>query len=328
MATEETISVYFSSAGRRVELIRCFRESARELGLRLKVIAGDSAPEFSAACQEADVAVRMPSCNSSEFLDAVDDLCLTHGVNLIVPTIDTELLVLSRAAEAFIKRGVTVSVSSPEVVALARDKQATAARLDANGIHTPLTIAMSALREDPGALRGPMILKPNSGSSSKGIYIADSWDEVREETRQDNTYIAQSLLVGREYTVNMFFDREGALRSIVPHQRWETRGGEVSKGETVRDHTLVAAAEQLARCLPGARGAICFQAIVGDEGFPSIFEINARFGGGYPLAHYSGAKFAKWLLCESTGGPVNYDHTWKDGVRMLRYDSAFFLNRS
>lgn len=325
MAAENFISVYFSSAGRRVELIRCFRESARELGLRLKVIAGDLAPGFSAACQEADVAVRVPTCNSPEFLDAVGDICATHGVKLIVPTIDPELLVLSRSMERFSQSGVTVAVSSPEVIELARNKRATAAWLSKNGIRTPPTVTMSELREAPDAFGWPAILKPNSGSGSKGIYIARSWDDIRHDVREDDAYIVQSLLIGREYTTNMFFDKEGGLRSIVPHLRWETRGGEVSKGETVREPALIAAAERLAKCLPGARGAICFQAIIDDTGSPSIFEINARFGGGYPLAHQSGAKFAKWLLCESTNRPVDYGHVWKTGVRMLRYDSAFFF---
>jgi carbamoyl-phosphate synthase large subunit len=55
-----------------------------------------------------------------------------------------------------------------------------------------------------------------------------------------------------------------------------------------------------------------------------VFEINARFGGGYPLAHHAGATFARWLLEEAVGLEPTCHNDWRDGVRMLRYDAALF----
>jgi carbamoyl-phosphate synthase large subunit len=55
-----------------------------------------------------------------------------------------------------------------------------------------------------------------------------------------------------------------------------------------------------------------------------VFEINARFGGGYPLAHQAGATFSQWLLEEVAGLPATANDRWQDGVLMLRYDSAVF----
>jgi carbamoyl-phosphate synthase large subunit len=56
-----------------------------------------------------------------------------------------------------------------------------------------------------------------------------------------------------------------------------------------------------------------------------VFEVNARFGGGYPLAHEAGAHFTRWLLEESTGLPLTATSVWEEGVLMLRYDAAFFV---
>jgi len=56
-----------------------------------------------------------------------------------------------------------------------------------------------------------------------------------------------------------------------------------------------------------------------------VFEINARFGGGYPLAHRAGAKFTKWLLEEVIGAPCTAKDSWDEGLLLLRYDSEVFL---
>src|SRR3546814_3383661 len=68
------------------------------------------------------------------------------------------------------------------------------------------------------------------------------------------------------------------MRTSVPHERIRVRAGEVEKGVTRRLPQLQDLAERIAAALPGPRGALCFQAIVDDNGDASVFEINARFG--------------------------------------------------
>ena len=58
----------------------------------------------------------------------------------------------------------------------------------------------------------------------------------------------------------------------------------------------------------------------------AVFEINAQFGGGYPLAHHAGARFSQWLLEEMADLPSTASTLWKEGVAMLRYDTAVFVN--
>lgn len=77
--------------------------------------------------------------------------------------------------------------------------------------------------------------------------------------------------------------------------------------------------------LSAPRGVLCFQAFVDRQGRASVFEINARFGGGYPLAHHAGATMARWLLEERLGLPCSAHNAWREGVAMLRYDAAVFL---
>jgi carbamoyl-phosphate synthase large subunit len=105
----------------------------------------------------------------------------------------------------------------------------------------------------------------------------------------------------------------------------EVRAGEVSKGITVKDKRLMDLARAVAEALPGAFGPLNIQCFMDDSGKIQIIEINARFGGGYPLAHRAGARFTDWLLDELEGKLPSWSDDWTDDLAMLRYDEAIFV---
>lgn len=321
----KNLTLLFSSAGRRNQLMQCFRESAAALGATARVLAADFNPRLSPACPAADAAFTVPGCAEPDFAESMLAICRRERVDVLIPTIDPELAVYSARREDFAVAGTRVVISAPEVVALAGDKRATAERLRAAGIATPATVTLEHLRGEPAALRWPVIVKPNNGSASAGIHRLQSPAELGR-LRGGPEDIAQELWQGREYTVNLFFSADGRLRCAVPHWRIETRSGEVSKGVTVRLDCLLEAARKLESCLPGARGPLCFQAMVTEAGDMAVFELNARFGGGYPLAHRAGAPFAQWILEEILGRECSAHDGWREGVTMLRYDAAVFVD--
>lgn len=318
------LAILLSSAGRRNQLAQCLREDAGLLGRDLLLLGADLRPKLSSACQFADLSFEVPRCLSAEYVPALLEICRKHQVRLLIPTIDTELEALSRHAVDFSRIGTRVVVSRPEVVAMARDKAETVRFLNGAGVSAPRTLCLAEYLEDPGRLPGPVIAKPRGGSSSMGIVRGSGAADFGTLAIAD--YLVQALWQGKEYTVNLFFDEHGKFRCAVPHLRLEVRGGEVSKGRTEHVPALEAAAEKIAAALLGARGPLCFQAIVTEAGEYAVFEINARFGGGYPLAHRAGARFSQWLLEEAAGLPSSANNNWKEGVTMLRYDSAVFLN--
>lgn len=305
-------------------LIDCFREDARTLGVPLRVIATDMLPALSAACRDADKSFMVPRCTDPAYKNIMLDICREEKIDLLIPCIDPELEIYSRSASEFEKVGTSVVVSSPSVITLARDKLATAMRLESIGIGVPKTVLLEDYLLNPSCIPGPIIAKPISGSASIGIVRGESVDDLSSLPVKD--YIVQELWCGSEYTVNMYFDKSGICRCIVPHLRLEVRAGEVSKGRSEKVPILDVAAARIAQLLPGVRGPICFQAIVRKSGSYAIFEINARFGGGYPLAHRAGARFSRWLLEEVSELESTAENKWEEGVLMLRYDSALFIN--
>jgi carbamoyl-phosphate synthase large subunit len=316
-------TILFTSAGRRVELLQSFRRDAEALGVALRVIACDLDSRWSAACQLADAAYDLPAWESEHYVDALLAICRRERVQLVVPTVDPELLPLALAAETFLADGCTVLVSKPPVVRMARDKMLTMDTLREWDLPVPRSGTIDDIRECSETWRFPVVAKPRDGSASNGLAIIHSVDELAA-LNAGRSWVVQEQLRGREFTVNMLFDTNGDLVVAVPHERRQVRAGEVEKGITVRHPGLLDCATRLAEVLQGARGALCFQAIVDEQGTTGIFEINARFGGGYPLTHAAGASFGRHLLAERLGLPLATPVDWREGVIMLRYDAAVF----
>lgn len=318
--------ILITSAGRRVELLRTFRDAASSLGVAARLIACDVRPQLSAACHDADDAFTVPPAGDPGYADALLDLCRSQGVSLVIPTIDPELLPISEQRARFEAIGAWPAVSDPALVAMAGDKLATARFFTQHRIPGPRTETIESALADPGTWRWPVFAKAQRGSASRGAQIVATPARLGL-LEPDEPLVVQDLLAGEEYTVNLFFDRAGALRCAVPHWRIQTRAGEVEKGVTRRVAALQAIAERLAQVLPGPRGALCFQAMVAPDGTPSVIEINARFGGGYPLAHRAGAHFARWLIEERLGRPASAGNAWRENLTMLRWDAATFVER-
>ncbi len=317
------ITILISSAGRRVELINCFRRAGRQIGIDLHVVAIDADPQWSPACNIADTSYKVPRCLEPDFVPAVLKICQIHRINMVIPTIDTELLTYAAQIEAFASVGTEILVSHPESVRIVRDKYESAVVLRENGINSPKTYNIDEVVSSD-SFEYPILLKPIDGSCSNGIMTANSSTELSKLHLDRNNYIAQEICHGREYTINAFYDRSGRCMASVPHHRKFVRSGEVCFAETVRIPEFTEIAQQFSRVFEGLWGNICFQGFIDSKGIAKIFEINARFGGGYPICDEAGGTFAKWILQDLAGLEPDYHDQWKEGLRMLRYDASVY----
>ena len=196
----EPFNVLISSAGRRVALLRIFREALAELGLPGKVFAAD-ASTISGALHDADGSWVVPRCTAPEFGPHVLELCRRHRIRLVVPTIDTELAAYAARRADFAAADVVVAVSTPEVIAIGSDKVRTHAWLTEHGFPTVRQAPLDdALADGGGGWPFPLIVKPRFGSASIGVRRIDNMAELRLLPQQPE-YIVQAIAPGDEYTV-------------------------------------------------------------------------------------------------------------------------------
>ncbi len=324
-AGRRDVRVLFTSAGRRIELMQAFAQAARALGIRGHWQTADIDPCIPAACL-AEKAHLVPPIESREYVPALLRIARREKIDLLIPLIDNDLLKLADARERFARIGCGAVISAPDVVRTCRDKIRMFEFLTRHGLDTPRTwTGRQALRLKRH--RFPYFLKPRTGSASKGNYIVHDVRHLKTLLQVVPEPIVQEFVRGVEHTLDVYTGFDGRPRCVVPRQRIEVRGGEVTKARTVRHEGIIAAGVRVAEALKHCTGLITIQLILTPGGRIRIIEVNPRFGGGAPLGIRAGANSPKWLLAEWLGKEprIRIDQ-FQDGLLMLRYHQAFFFN--
>ena len=313
------MNVLISAAGRRVRLVQLFRAALREAGAAGEVHACD-ASSMAAALLAADSSFLAPPAHDPEHIPFLMEACVQRGIRLLVSVNDKELVAFAEARDRFEEAGTYVAIMGAEAARIARDKRLTHAWLAERDYPVPRRWPPDRLLAD-GELPFPLVVKPASGSAGIGVRTVSNPAELRSARAALEDPVVEERQTGQEFTVNVLASREGELVCAVPHLRLEVRAGEVSKGRTFRHPELERIAERLTRDLPRCRGPFNFQGFLTDGRGVRLTEINARFGGGYPLAQAAGARFPEWLIREQLGErPPRAFEGWQADVVMLRYD--------
>lgn len=317
------MNVLLTSIGRRVALARAFRKEIVTYAPGGRLLGADVS-KLSAGFHDADAAFLVPRCTDADYIPKLLEIVRRERVKVVIPLIDTELGILSRHREMFLREGCHVIVSDVEQVLLTRDKARSAERFRQLGFDAPRVLEAEYLR-NPDALHYPLFLKPSDGSSSIGAVRIDGPAELRYQLAHVEAPVVQSFEEGEEFTIDVFCDLRGTARCAVPRKRIEVRAGEVSKGVTVKDRAMMDAASRLVMALGGCRGCITLQCFRQPKERFVFFEANLRFGGGYPLTYAAGANFPGWILRMVAGEEIASFDGWEDDLLMLRFDDAVFV---
>lgn len=318
------LNMLFTSAGRRVSLIDTFRSDANLLDIDLHITAADVDPCWSSACLIADATFCSPPSHSPNFAEELLRFSKHAGITLIVPTNDGDLLPLALARDRFEDEGIHVVISDPSFINATNDKLKTFSLLREHELPTPCTWSLQEGRVLANFDVREFIAKPRYGSSGKGFTPLRNRLAL-DQLAPGEDWLIQERLYGAEYTVNVLIGANGKVEAAVPHRRRNVRAGEVEKGFTEDRHDLQSAMEGIFNALGGAQGPVCVQLFAMERNLYSILEINARFGGGYPLTHAAGCRFGEWILAEHLNLPRPNLSQWINGFAMVRYDSAVYF---
>ena len=316
-------TVLFTSAGRRVALLRHFKETFRRLNMSGRIIGVDVSPD-APALHVVDDARLICRIDDPGYIDSLVALCKQEQARLLFPLIDTDLMKLALNREKFARIGTNAIVCDPELIDVTSNKDKTHAFFSGLGIDTPQVFELEPGLEND--YRYPLFMKPLDGSASNDIFKINSKKELLFFKDYVKRPILLEYVAGKEFTLDMLYDLQGELRCLVPRRRIEVRSGEVSKSVIDMDPAVIEAGWNLGSRLQGARGVINVQCIRTAEGRVSFIEINPRFGGGTPLSLHAGADFPRWLLQMACGNdPGDVRESFIPGTYMLRFDDAVFL---
>lgn len=312
------MKIMLTSVGRRVELVQAFKDAAAHCNEDLVVYGADitsSAP----ALYFCDKTVLVPRIKAPEYIPALLDICKKEKIEALIPTIDTDLMLLAENREQFAQIGTRVIISAPEKIAPCRDKRYTADYFHSVGLESPVPV------DDIDAYKGgfPAFIKPKDGSSSIFAYKVNNQEELISYAAQVPDYIIQPFIEGTEYTVDIFCDFAGNPIFITPRIRLAVRAGEVLKTQIVQDQQIIAEMKQMLRDYKPC-GPITVQLIRHSQtGVNYYIEINPRFGGGAPLTMKAGADAATALLRLVRGETLDYQEgAAEDGAIYSRFDQS------
>lgn len=319
------INVLILSAGRRVELVNCFKAARDRLSIDGKVVAADCS-ELAPALYFADETEIVPRISAGQgYVDAIKDICKRHDIALIVPTIDTELLLLAEHKEEIESVGrAKLLVSDFNVIRICRNKINTQRFFEEHGFLVPHLYSDEEL--DSGRYELPLFIKPLDGSSSINAFKINSVEELNTYRNIISQPMVQAYMDGEEYTIDCFLDFESNLLSLVPRIRIATRSGEIAKGKIVRDEEIKKDVERLMQELKPI-GHITVQCRKTSRGIEYI-EINPRFGGGAPMSIAAGADSCEKLYRLLRGEKLSFSDEYRTDITFLRFDASIMLDEN
>lgn len=317
--------IAFTCVGRRVQLVRHFRQACARLGVQAHLIGLDAEPGRAAAASFCDDACCVPSGGDAGFAPAILEVVAQKKIRMLVPLADPDLLPLGQIRHDIQQLGCLPAYSGPQTMRISMDKLETYRFLRENRLYTPRTRMLSdalAAKDEPL----PLFIKPRGGSAGKNALAIRTWSLPDWIVAQADQFVCQELLDGQEVTVDVLIDDDGRPHCAVPRLRLETRGGEVMKSMVRMDSTAIDQVCAIAKALPDGFGVINVQGFIQPDGRIGWTEINARFGGGSPLAIEAGAIYPDLLIAMALGRPLPSTTEVRDGMTMLRFDDAVYMD--
>lgn len=315
-------NILITSAGRRVSLVKSFQKELNRIDASSKVFACDSQPFLSSAAQIADSFFSTYLFSDKRYIDDLLNKCKEYQIVLIIPTIDTELVLLAENRKLFLENGITIVVSDEYFIEIGEDKIKTAEFFKNHNLASPKVY-------DKNNYKLPFFVKPINGSNSVDNFIVKTKSDIIDYFfENDSLYFFEYLDhdFHDEYTCDLYYDKNGKLKCVIPRKRIEVRGGEVSKGITKKNKIKDFLESNFSK-IEGARGCITIQLFMNTKTDNILgIEINPRFGGGYPLSYLAGGNFPKWIIEEYIlNKEIDFCNDWEDNLLMLRYDDEVLV---
>lgn len=220
--------------------------------------------------------------------------CKAHQIDLLVPTLDIELLSVCALVKQFESIDCKVLIASKNTLLLCEDKLKLLSKVAAS--FPEHTYCMYDAYLDVHSLHLPMVMKPRFASDGREVERIHSKSQLQTYKR-DGSYFLQDYLPGQEYSVDVYRNGEGEVVACVPRARLKIENDTVITGETRNMPELINVAKEIAHQID-LFGVANVQFKEDKEGNPVLMEVNARFPGTMSLTIKSGANIPKMFVEE------------------------------
>lgn len=279
---------------------------------------------------DSDHRALVPRGDDPAFVDHLAGLADRWNVDVVIPTVDSELIPVAAAVDRFAAADRLVMVPSVEALERTVDKWQLVDGLRGSEA-VPHTVLLEA-GFDPADWSAsgqtwPALVKPRLGSGGRGVAVVETPDELAARAggsgpgaRQvgfDGSFILQELLPGDEISVDVLARRDGVVVAAVPRLRLKVDSGIAVAGETIHDDSAIRMATDVVTAA-GLAGPLNVQFKRSVSGEWKLLEINPRLPGSSPLTIAAGVDFVNLALDDLLGAELDDWYDFID-VAMVRH---------
>jgi len=261
----------------------------RVSGYSLRLV-GSNVSKTSAGNHLCDKIYELPYARDEAYIPAVQELCDTEDIHLIIPSTDYESLCLARHRDKLPE----VAACPYETVLTFTDKLETYRYLS----HRDIPFAECCPPSEYQGQFESFIVKPREGRGSRNLHFNPArWDGFPDEE-----YTVQKLHLGKEITTAFYVDLTGNLVGHISLLRTLVNGATVFCRVT---HACDREIERIIREMMAAleiRGACNIQYILDEQGQLHPFEINCRISGTNSVRANFGFNDTVWTIEERLYG--------------------------
>jgi len=220
--------------------------------------------------------------------------CKKHNIDLLVPTLDIELLSVSSLIKEFDAIDCKVLIASKDTLLLCEDKLKLLSKVASSFPSHDYCVYDAYL--DIHGLTLPMVMKPRFASDARLVEKIHSKTQLQTYKR-DGSFFLQDYLPGQEYSVDVYRNGKGEVVACVPRARLKIQNDTVITGETRNMPTLIELTQVIAHSIE-LFGVANVQFKEDKDGNPVLMEVNARFPGTMSLTIKSGSNIPKMFVEE------------------------------
>lgn len=281
-----------------------------------RLIATDGSPSAAGAFF-SDRFVVLGDINTTRAQADLFALIASEHISVILPTSPDYHAALADRKKELINLGCVLPCSDGDVVRVCQDK-ALFYETVCGKYPIPSPIHIDA----DGPVRYPCFVKPRVSSGSRGAARCQDRSAWLYLSQYSNQLLAQEILTGPEYSVDVLSDLEGVPLSIVIRERLAIRDGISTEVRIVRDPEIWSLCDSIARYL-GLKGITCMQLRKDDRGTPCFIEINAHMAGTSIATMLAGVDLVRAVLSVAEGiKPILPDPAY---VTVIRYFEELLL---
>lgn len=317
------MNILFTSVGRRTYLVDQFRIASDAISN----IHISNSIENCPANREKEIFFKSPEILDQKYTQTIFNYCIKHKIELVIPLIDLDHLVLSKSKNEFKKNNILILSSNNLIIKRCLDKFSKLYLNLNNKIFYPNTINLKndALIDEKilNKIRFPLIAKPRLGFSSFETYKIDEFKDLKYflpfinnklvKAKKENKYlknlfsdysiILQEFIEGKEYNFDIFNSLEGKYIISICKEKYSMRSGETEICKIIDSKSLTKIAKQISS-LVGHVGPLDCDLMVDKFNKPYLLDLNPRFGGGFPFSYKSGFDYPKFLINELKTGQI------------------------